>query len=376
MPRNKSTGTDAPLCASAPYHPISNTFTGISSPPRPLRFIDLFCGIGGFRFAVQSAAARAGLSTECVFSSDIDPHCGKAYKANFGEELVGDITKVSADQIPDHDLLLAGFPCQPFSIIGKMRGFEDTRGTLFFDIARILETKRPATFVLENVKLLAGHNGGRTLSRILETLAGLGYKVEHRILNALNFGLPQKRERIWIVGHRIENGKINWPVGGVKMKPLSAILEKNVPGKFFASDHIKNRRHAVMKPSATPTIWHENKAGHISSYPYSCALRAGASYNYLLVDGVRRLTPREMLRLQGFPEKFKIACTDSETRKQAGNSLPVNVAEAVITGLFSGLGWGNDHLRYPAQIEKSAFQLSLMEKKGKNHVRPTPTKRR
>jgi DNA (cytosine-5)-methyltransferase 1 len=341
-----------------------------------IRFIDLFCGIGGFRFAAESAAQRIGLDARCVFSSDIDDHCQKAYSANFGESPVGDITQVAAKSVPDHDLLLAGFPCQPFSIIGKMRGFEDTRGTLFFDIARILEAKRPAAFVLENVKLLAGHNQGRTLKRILETLRDLGYTVEQRVLNALHYGLPQKRERIWIVGHRIPNGKIHWPTGGVPMKPLSEILERKVPKSFHASEHIRLRRRAALKPTKELTIWHENKAGHISAYPYSCALRAGASYNYLLVNGERRLTPREMLRLQGFPEKFQIACNDSQTRRQAGNSLPVNVAEAVIYGLLTGLGWGEAIKPYPEENENAAHQLALMEKKVPYHANPTLKKRR
>lgn len=347
-----------------------------ASCPQSLKFIDLFCGIGGFRFAVEAVALRLGLAAECVFSSDIDRGCQQAYAANFNEKPFGDITQVESTAVPDHDLLLAGFPCQPFSIIGKMRGFDDTRGTLFFDIARIIEAKRPKAFVLENVKLLAGHNGGRTLKRILETLTDLGYSVEFRILNALHYGLPQKRERIWIVGHRITDGKIHWPTGGLKMRPLSDVLEKNVSAKHYASAHIKARRHAVLKPTKEPTIWHENKAGHISAYPYSCALRAGASYNYLLVNGERRLTPREMLRLQGFPEKFKIACNDSQTRKQAGNSLPVNVAGAVLFGLLTGLGWGNAQEPYPEYKENPEMQLSLLEKKGTYHARAPIKKRR
>ena len=183
---------------------------------------------------------------------------------------------MDAAQVPDHDILLGGFPCQPFSIIGQMKGFDDTRGTLFFDIARILAEKRPKAFVLENVKLLQGHNQGQTLRRIGETLTDLGYYHEYKIFNALDFGLPQKRERIWIVGLR-EGKNIPWPTGGHKMKPLAELLEQEVPAKYFASEQIRNKRWGVMKPTAEPTIWHENKAGHISAYPYSCALRAGAS---------------------------------------------------------------------------------------------------
>lgn len=298
-----------------------------------LRYIDLFCGLGGFRLGVELASKDLGLAAKCVFSSDIDSYARQAYLANFGEEPGGDITKVDERTIPDHDLLLAGFPCQPFSIIGDRKGFADVRGTLFFDIHRILEEKRPSFFVLENVKMLVGHDGGRTLQVILKNLRDLEYAVDFKVLNALNFGLPQKRERTWIVG-RLDGREIQWPSPLKKMTPLSRILEKNVHKRWYASDYIQRKRMKVMKPAKEPTIWHENKAGHVSAYPYSCALRAGASYNYLLVNGKRRLTTREMLRLQGFPNSFKIACTDSQTRKQAGNSLPVNVAKEVIHTLL------------------------------------------
>jgi len=266
-----------------------------------IRFIDLFCGIGGFRFGAEQALSSRNLQVECVFSSDIDQEARRAYEANFGEKPTGDIKEVEAHDVPDHDLLLAGFPCQPFSIMGESKGFDDTRGTLFFDIARILKEKKPAAFVLENVKQLASHDEGRTLSRILETLDALGYTHSHRVLNALNFGLPQKRERILIVGFR-DKVSFAWPLAPMPMKPLAEILEEDVPTHHYASEHIRKRRLEQCQPSAEPTIWHENKAGHISSYPYSCALRAGASYNYLLVNGERRLTSRELLRLQGFPE--------------------------------------------------------------------------
>jgi DNA (cytosine-5)-methyltransferase 1 len=306
-----------------------------------IRVADLFCGIGGFRYAVQSVAEKMGTKTECVFSSDIDESCKKSYEANFGEIPSGDISSIPSQDIPKHDLLLAGFPCQPFSIIGRRRGFEDARGTLFFEIARIVEAKRPRAFVLENVKLLAGHNKGKTLGRILEVLRDIGYMVDYRIYNALDFGLPQKRERIFIVGFDAPR-RFNWPKGKSPRAPLSEILEKTVPQEFFASTYIRQRRldRAQHHPSGETLIWHENKAGHVSAYPYSCALRAGASYNYLLVNGERRLTPREMLRLQGFPDSFKIICGYSQTRKQAGNSLPIPVAAAVVEAVFVACGWG------------------------------------
>lgn len=304
-----------------------------------LRFVDLFCGIGGFRVAAERLCAARGMHPSCVFSSDHDPDAQAAYAANFGERPAGDITRIAATAIPDHDILFAGFPCQPFSICGDRRGFEDTRGTLFFDIARILDEKRPAAFLLENVKMLVGHDGGETLRRILETLRGLGYHVSYRVLNALHFGLPQKRERVFIAGFR-EPSPFRWPAGVAPMRPLAEILDTDVPAFYWASDHIKRNRLAKYEgaPPTEPTIWHENKGGHISAYPFSCAMRAGASYNYLLVNGERRLTEREMLRLQGFPDSFKIACGYSATRKQAGNAVAVPVVASVLGAMLDALG--------------------------------------
>ncbi|MGC2234998.1 MAG: DNA (cytosine-5-)-methyltransferase [Pyrinomonadaceae bacterium] len=291
-----------------------------------LKYIDLFCGIGGFHQAADE------LKMECVFASDIDEEARKAYEHNYGIKPAGDITGVRSKYIPDHDILFAGFPCQPFSIIGSREGFADARGTLFFEIARILKDKSPRAFVLENVRQLASHDGGKTLDRILEILRKeLGYTVDFKILNALNFGVPQKRERVLIVGFKDKVAGFNWDkIKKVPMKPLSEILEKNPDPKHFVSERIKKARYAAHTPKVTPSIWHENKAGNISSHPFSCALRAGASYNYLLVNGERRLTMREMLRLQGFPEKFEIACNDSQMRKQAGNAVPVPMIKAVI----------------------------------------------
>lgn len=294
-----------------------------------MTFIDLFCGIGGFHCAAQESAARTGVSLECVFASDIDLACQKAYEANFGLKPVGDITKVAAEDVPDHDLLFAGFPCQPFSIIGGMKGFEDTRGTLFFDIARILAAKKPRAFILENVKMLVGHNKGETLARIMETLASFGYRAEFRVLNALDYGVPQKRERVLIVGF-LEETSFTWPEGGVPMKPLQSLLESDPHPRYLASSHIKAKRAVHQAKGSEPTIWHENKSGHISAYPFSCALRAGASHNYLLVDGERRLTEREMLRLQGFPDSYKVVCSPAQVRRQAGNSVAVPVIAAVM----------------------------------------------
>lgn len=300
---------------------------------KEIKFIDLFCGIGGFRIAAEEVFKVNEFIPKCVFSSDIDLYAQESYSSNFGDYPKGDITKISEYDIPDHDILFAGFPCQPFSIIGMGRGFKDARGTLFFDIARIINAKRPKAFLLENVKQLASHQNGKTLTTILNILKDLGYHVDWRILNALDYGLPQKRERIFIVGYErfIE---YQWPSKTNKIASLSGVLEKHIDKKYIASEHIQVKRKRNHTPSITPSIWHENKAGNVSSYPYSCALRAGASYNYLLVNGERRFTPREMLRLQGFPDSYKVVVPDSQIRKQAGNAVPVNLVRSVLWSLM------------------------------------------
>lgn len=298
-----------------------------------IKFIDLFCGIGGFRIAMDEACIENDLIPECVFSSDIDEHCQVSYENNFGEKPEGDITLIDPKSIPDHDILFAGFPCQPFSIIGQMKGFEDTRGTLFFHIANILKEKKPTAFVLENVKQLVGHNKGQTLKVIVKTLQDLGYHLQYAVLNALDYGLPQKRERVIIVGH-IQPILFTFPAPIKPFKPLSDIIEKKVDQKHYASEYIRDKRKAKHKSAYKLSIWHENKSGNISSYPYSCALRAGASYNYLLVNGERRLTPREMFRLQGFPDWYNITGNISQARKQAGNAVPVNIVKPVVLKLL------------------------------------------
>ena len=300
-----------------------------------LKFIDLFAGIGGFHYAMRDACFRLGIEQECVFASDIDDSCRENYAKNFGLEPAGDITKFDEAQMPQHDILLGGFPCQAFSIIGDRKGFEDTRGTLFFDVARILKHNQPKLFVLENVKQLKGHDKGQTLKVILETCNQLGYKCEYFILNALDFGLPQKRERIFIVGWRDNKSLVfDFENMNIRRQTLDDIIEMDVDEKYFASKHIAEKRRNAVKQKQIEhgrhTIWHENKNGNISAYEYSCALRAGASHNYLLVNGMRRLTEREMLSLQGFPKSHKITGTYNTVKKHAGNSLPIPMASEVI----------------------------------------------
>ena len=189
-----------------------------------LKYTDLFCGIGGFRIAVEQVCQEYQVKPLCVFSSDIDSDAQQTYEANFGEKPYGDITKIADNNIPNHNILLAGFPCQPFSICGKLKGFEDIRGTLFFEIARILKAQKPYGFILENVKQLQGHNKGETLKIIIEILESLGYYTHYKIFNALDFRLPQKRERIFIVGF-LEPLHFLWIKPPIKPLSLSEILE-------------------------------------------------------------------------------------------------------------------------------------------------------
>jgi DNA (cytosine-5)-methyltransferase 1 len=295
--------------------------------------IDLFAGIGGIRLGFEAYHCTN------VFTSEWDKDAQVMYEANFGEKPHGDINLISPSDIPNHDILLAGFPCQPFSIAGKGLGFTDTRGTLFFNIEKILEVKKPRAFLLENVKRLTTHDHGKTFSVILDKLKALGYTVYYKVLNSLDFGLPQKRERIYIVGF-LEFIDFNFPKPLGYYQPLSTILENddNIPRSYFLSEKIKNKRlNAVKDNPPFPSIWHENIGGNISALPYSCALRAGGSYNYLVVNGVRRLTDREMLRLQGFPDEFKIVLPYSVVRRLAGNSVSVPVIKAIAGEIIKAL---------------------------------------
>lgn len=287
-------------------------------------FIDLFAGIGGIRIPFSE------LGYKCVFSSEWDKHAQKTYLANFGEMPFGDICKESTKRfIPEFfDILLAGFPCQAFSIMGKRMGFEDTRGTLFFEVASILKEHRPKAFLLENVKQLTTHDGGKTFKTILETLSELGYSFKWKVLNALDFGLAQKRERVIIVGFRDKSLIEEFDFNFNKIPyDLKAVLEEDdkVDSSLFASEQIVQKRieRTAGKNVFYPSVWHENKAGNISVLDYACALRTGASYNYLLVNGIRRPSSRELLRFQGFPDSFTIAVSHSEIRKQTGNSVAV-----------------------------------------------------
>ena len=304
--------------------------------------IDLFAGIGGIRLGFEAHGC------ENVFSSEWDKYAQIMYEANFHETPFGDINDISPEDIPEHDILLAGFPCQPFSIAGKGLGFADTRGTLFFNIEAILKAKQPEAFLLENVKRLTTHDNGNTFTVILDRLNKLGYTVYHKVLNSLDFGVPQKRERIYIVGFK-KPIQFKFPKPLVYFKPLAEILEKeeNIPTSYFLSETMKQKRFSALKTiPPKPSIWHENIGGNISPLPYSCALRAGGSYNYLVVNGERRLTSREMLRLQGFPDSFIINIPYSQARKVAGNSVSVPVIQAIAGEMIKALNEQRTAIKY------------------------------
>lgn len=298
-------------------------------------FIDLFAGIGGIRLGFEAAGGH------CVFSSEFDENACKTYEANFGEHPSGDITKIEAKDIPDFDILLGGFPCQAFSIIGKKEGFEnETCGTLFFEIERILKEKKPKAFMLENVRNLTAHDKGNTFKVIRTHLEALGYTVYAKVLNALDYGVPQKRERIIIVGFQ-DNVLFSFPdpVPVSERKSLKDILETEVDEKYYVKERIRESRLMRLKDPnyPKPYISHENMAGSITPHPYSSCLRAGASANYILINDERRPTEREMLRIQGFPEDYKIVVSYGHIKHQTGNSVAVPVIKAVANQMIKAL---------------------------------------
>lgn len=303
--------------------------------------IDLFAGIGGTRIAFHNTN-----KVNFVFSSEFDNFAQKTYKANFGEMPSGDITQISSSEIPVHDILIAGFPCQAFSQAGKQLGFEDTRGTLFFDIARILNEKRPKSFLLENVKNLVRHDKGKTFKVIKNTLLELGYSVHHKVLRARDFGVPQNRERIYIVGfdkNQVSNyDSFKFPKPTYEPTKLGNILENNANEKYTISDKLwegHQRRKAE----------HQNKGNGFgytlfnadSEYTNTISARYYKDGSEILIEqkgkNPRKLTPRETARLQGFPENFIIPVSDTQAYKQFGNSVAVPVVEKIALQLIKVL---------------------------------------
>lgn len=308
-----------------------------------IKIIDLFAGIGGIRKGFEQASKN---KIECVFTSEWDKFAVQSYLANYPDEKIyGDITQVNVDEIPDHDILLAGFPCQPFSQAGLKKGFDDTRGTLFFDIERILISKQPKAFLLENVKRLRTHDGGRTLQVILKHLKTAGYSNVHcQVLNAKDFGLPQNRERIFIVGFLDQDVKFEFPKPPQPLTRVGDILEDNIDSKYTISDKLwaghKRRKieNRLKGKGFGYSLFNED-----SEYTNTISARYYKDGSEVLIDqkglNPRKLTPREAARLQGFRDDFKIVVSDNQAYKQFGNSVPVNSVEAVAKEMLKSLNF-------------------------------------
>ena len=309
-------------------------------PTNPkFKFIDLFAGIGGIRLAFQN------LGGKCVFTSEWDSYSKKTYDANFGEVPFGDITKIKETEIPDHDILLGGFPCQPFSIagvskknsLGRAHGFlDETQGTLFFDIARIIEHKKPKAFMLENVKNLVSHDKGKTFKIILETLKHLGYTVHFKVLDGKHF-VPQHRERIIMVGFNKsifnENEKFKFPKMSETKYAIKDILETNVDPKYTLSAHLWNYLQEYAKKHKAKGNGFGFGMTDLNGISRTMSARYYKDGAEILIpqEGKcpRRLTPRECARLQGFPDKFLIPVSDNQAYKQFGNSVVTPLIQAV-----------------------------------------------
>jgi DNA (cytosine-5)-methyltransferase 1 len=334
-------------------------------------FIDLFAGIGGIRLPYQQSGGC------CVFSSEWDKFSQKTYAANFGELPAGDITQIPASEIPDHDILLGGFPCQAFSQAGLKNGFNDTRGTMFFEIQRIIAEKRPKAFMLENVKQLRGHDKGRTLQTILDILEGrneqeisldiplsdetrnalsnrLNYQVFYKVLRAADFGIPQNRERIFIVGfNRDYYGNVDFsqlfdfPTPLFHPTRLGDILENSalINEKYTISEklwqgHIRRKAEHLNKGNGFGySLFNKN-----STHTNTLSARYYKDGSEILIDQIelskhpRKLTPRECARLQGFPENYIVdAVSDAQAYKQFGNSVTVPVIRAIATQLLMAM---------------------------------------
>lgn len=310
---------------------------------RELKFIDLFAGIGGFRIALEF------FGLECVYSSELDAHARHVYSANFGETPGGDITVVNEKDIPPHNIICAGFPCQAFSVSGKQKGFNDTRGTLFFDIARIAKHHQPEILFLENVKHFERHDKGRTLEVILETLNNIGYDVFYKVLNSAHYGVPTTRERIYLLSFRkdLSVKEFHFPAPTYEFVKLRDYLQSDeetskyiiihndikLRGPFPKADMFGNY---PQKPLRIGTIGKGGQGeriysdlGHsvtLSAYGGGVASKTGA---YVINGKVRKLSPRECARIMGFPKSFEIHESDAQAYKQFGNSVVIPVLKRI-----------------------------------------------
>jgi len=340
-----------------------------------MKFIDLFAGIGGFRQGFESQGH------ECVFSCEIDKHCQTVYYNNYGEMPASDITQIEATEIPEFDILLAGFPCQPFSISGYKKGFDDTRGTLFFDICRILETKKPPIVVLENVKHLVHHDKGNTFQVIIKTLEELGYYVEWKVLNAKDFGLPQNRERIIIIATLLKPFNFSL-IQKSQPQKLEDFLDKEGDFEYLDKSEYTLIKNPVLQKSGLIFVGYRNKAiwkkgirentlhlSRVHRQPnriYSIKgvhptipsqETSGRFFIYLPEeDKVRKLTINECYRIMGFPENFKRCDKISEQYKQIGNSVAIPMIKEIAKQLKEQ-GFINDRKRKVNRTIQSLFEF-------------------
>lgn len=302
-------------------------------------FIDLFAGIGGFHLALSSMGGR------CVYASEWDTYAQKVYQANFDILPDGDITKVDESIIPDHDILCAGFPCQAFSISGKQRGFNDSRGTLFFDVARIVRAKRPKVVFLENVKNFASHDNGQTLKVVRTIMTELGYSFDAKVLNAVDYGIPQKRERIYMVCFRedIDHSNFRFPVPFRLTRHVEDYLLPDSETQHLVvtrDDIVYNGVEDNRYSSKSLRLGIVNKGGQgeriystkgiaitFSAYGGGVFAKTGG---YLVNGSPRKLHPRECARLMGYPDTFKIADKPTQAYKQLGNSVVVDVLQYIL----------------------------------------------
>src|SRR5574343_13859 len=297
-----------------------------------IKFIDLFAGIGGFRLGFQPFG-------ECVFASEWDKHAQITYEANFNHKPSGDITQIDEKDIPSFDILLAGFPCQPFSTAGLRKGFEDTRGTLFFHIAQIINHHRPKIIFLENVKGLKTHDKGQTYKVIQNILTELGYNIYAKILNYKDYGVPQNRERVYIVGFR-EKLEFSFPEPSNIIQKVANILESNVLEKYTISDKLwKGHQRRKEEHKKKGNGFGYSLFNGDSHYTSTISARYYKDGSEILIEqkdkNPRKLTPRECARLQGFPESFVIPVSDSQAYKQFGNSVSVPVIESIALKLLT-----------------------------------------
>lgn len=330
-------------------------------------FIDLFAGIGGFHLALDSFGAK------CVFASEWDKFASKTYQENFGIKPFGDVTKINESEIPYHDILCGGFPCQAFSISGKQKGFEDTRGTLFFDIARIVNYHKPKVLFLENVKNLVKHENGKTLEIITNILKELDYEVFTKVLNSSNFGLPQNRERLYILAfHKsMDSSKFNFPSPTNEPICLNHVLENHPENaKVIDRDDIEIYKSYTVSSNLFSDIQLLNKPIQIGKvnkggqgeriyHPLGHAITLSAHGGgvgsktglYLINDKIRKLSPRECARVQGFPESFILNSSDTQTYKQFGNSVSVNVLQHILFEIAKILNANSKNLIQTTKLE-------------------------